>query len=258
MKKTLHSNQPDEEKDPILQKMLGESIELSDSQKKWFLQYNAFQQKQEEQLLYLMEEILAEEIPKEEIPKEKSIIQFFEIKEPEELEELEEEFVFSMPYSPSEVRPIFAFYGAEEPQLNVKLGTLNEQLTQHKYNFNVGQEIQFYCSLAQEGYLFVFQEEIQDKTRNNVKFIAPDEDSIMKERNSFLKSDFEKLPAMANFFNLFNYVFDQKGHFYWRVCATPKIPWDKETIEKKDLLSWLDKLYQEANPSFIFLEINVL
>lgn len=255
MKKTLRSRLAEKERDPILQKMLDDSAKhiepvLSDSQRKWFEEYNTFQQKQEDGLLYLMEEILEEKNVEEKLSLFKMLKRL-------------------LPSFPSERKPALALYGAEEePQLEVKLEPLAQQPTQHIYNFNIGQEIQFYCSPKQEGYLFVVQEEILNETeresneaKSELKFIAPDEDAIRNQRNpfSFRKSDLEKLPAMANLFNLFNYAFDQKGHFRWVVLAMPEIHWDQETLEKEELLSWLTDLFvPETKPSCVVLEINVL
>lgn len=224
--------------DPMLEKLLAYSKEhleplLSDDGKKWLEEYNEFQKKKKEGLSSLLHDIQ-------------------QYKENTKMKTFWETIKAFADTFPSPVRSALAFYGNDEEKLTVKMEPLEDE-KQQRYRFQNNQEVKFYCTLAEESYVFVIQEDAADGTCN---LVAPDEESI--KTNLFQGEHFDKLPILTIPYNLFNYQFDKNGNFYWTILAIPHLPWGDEEINKEDLLSELLKLLEATEkPSHIVLEINV-
>ena len=247
-------------KDPILEKLLAHSKKhletlISEDGKEWFKKYNDHNRKKEEALLSLLHEIQ----------------QYTENTSGTEKKTIWETIQEFAPAFPSIRMPAFAYYGnndeekiavtlqemkppvdeKDEKKLTVKMEPIEDGKQKHLYHFQTGQEVKFFCTLAEESYILVLEE---DSANQTLKLIAPDEETI--KNNVFQAKDFEKLPMLKNQYNLFNYQFDQKGKFYWRILAVPHLPWGEQEIEKEDLLYKISELLKAKEPCIV-LEINV-
>lgn len=226
-------------KDPILEKVLAFSKEhieplISEEGKEWFRQYNEIQHKKIKGLSSLLQELQ-------------------ELQEPETRSF--SEIIRGLIGIPSklELTPTYAYGSNEEQKLTVKIEPVPKE-DQHVYHLKLNAEVKFSCSLSEESYLFIMQENIEDRS---CKFIAPDQDSVGE---IFQTKDFEKLPAMTNPYNMFNYAFEEKGHFYWFVVALPNLPWGEDPIEREELILELKEILKpkdEEKPPIVALEFSI-